>query len=218
MTRVRLRDARSAEAEHAYYEQVYPHGYKHDRWPDHVERVAASVELIRRYRNLIRTVADLSCGDGAIVKGIASGLDVVHLGDLNGVPIGVAEEIVSAGAMGVRGLIQGALPDSLWRLPEDALPVDLFVLSETLEHMDDPDDLLRQLTMFSRYLFLSTPIEEIETSGNLEHYWSWGTADVHQMLQDAGWSALELERLVPQSTLTLEHAYHYQLWMAVNRT
>jgi hypothetical protein len=95
--------------------------------------------------------------------------------------------------------------------------VDLFVLSETLEHMDDPDDLLRQIRMFSRYLFLSTPINEVETSGNLEHYWSWGTNDLHQMLMDAGWTPLELRWLVPESTRTLEHAYHYQLWMAVAR-
>lgn len=218
MTRIRLRDARSPEAEAEYYAQVYPGGYRHDRWPDHVERVAASVEVIRRYRGQIKTVADLSCGDGAIVRGVAAGLEAAYLGDLNGVPMAVGEAIVSAGAKMARALDAGALPDSLWRLPEDALPVDLFVLSETLEHMDDPDDLLRQLTLFSRYLFLSTPIDEIDTSGNLEHYWSWGHADVHQMLQDAGWSPLELVKLVPQSTLALEHAYHYQIWMAVNAT
>lgn len=217
MTRIRLRDARSPEDEAAYYAQVYPEGYKHDRWPDHVERVAASVEMISRYRTQIKTVADLSCGDGAIVRGVAAGLESAYLGDLNGVPVAVGEAVVSAGAKAVRGLRTEALPGSLSSL-ESAAPVDLFVLSETLEHMDDPDDLLRQLTLYSRYLFVSTPEDEIDTSGNLEHYWSWGAADVHRMLQDAGWSPIELKRLVPRSTLALEHAYHYQLWMAVKES
>jgi hypothetical protein len=208
LTRIRLRDARTAEAERAYYAGVYPGGYRHDLWPDHVERVAASIELIRQYKNQVRTAADLSCGDGAIIRGLD--LDTAYLGDLNGLP----EWPRQAGKSWIRPLPPGPLPDSLGNLPE---PVDLFVLSETLEHMDDPDDLLRQIRMFSRYLFLSTPINEVETSGNLEHYWSWGTNDLHQMLMDAGWTPLELRWLVPESTRTLEHAYHYQLWMAVAR-
>lgn len=207
MTRIRLREARSPEDEIRYYEQIYPQGYKHDRWPDHVERVAASVEVIRRYGNQIKTAADLSCGDGAILKGIDDLLEQAYVGDL----IGARGEYPTRPH--VRVLPAGPLPDSLSSLPEQ---VDLFVLSETLEHMDDPDDLLRRLALYSRYLFVSTPEDEIDTSGNLEHYWSWGAADVHQMLQGAGWDPVELKRLVPQSTLSLEHAYRYQLWMAVN--
>lgn len=207
MTRIRLRDARSAEAECELYSRTYPAGYRHDVWPDHVERVAASVEMIRRYSSRVRTVADLSCGDGAIVRSLLDEplLRSACLGDLNGVSAlyGIPEATV---------LRPGPLPDTLDQLPG---PVDLFVLSETLEHMDDPDGLLRRIGQHARYLFLSTPENEIETSGNLEHYWSWGTADLHQMLQDAGWDPIELKRLVPESTRTLEHAYHYQLWMAV---
>lgn len=208
MTRIRLRDARSPEGERELYARTYPGGYRHDVWPDHVERVAASVEMIRRYASRIRTVADLSCGDGAIVRGLLDEvrLDKAYLGDLNLSPVlyGIPQAAV---------LPPGPLPQSLWSLPEGG--VDLLVLSETIEHMDDPDNLLKLAGLWSRYLFVSTPENEIETSGNLEHYWSWGTADMHQMLQDAGWSPVELKRLVPQSTLSLEHAYHYQLWMAV---
>lgn len=207
MTRIRLRDARSAEAERELYSRTYPAGYRHDVWPDHVERVAASVEMIRRYASRIRTVADLSCGDGAIVRGLLDEplLRSAYLGDLNlpSALYGIPEAAV---------LMPGLLPDTLDQLPR---PVDLFVLSETLEHMDDPDDLLRRIGQHARYLFLSTPENEIETSGNLEHYWSWGTADVQAMLLDNGWDPIELKRLVPESTRTLEHAYHYQLWMAV---
>lgn len=207
--RTRLRDARSAEAEKAYYAQVYPQGYKHDAWPDHVERVKASADLIERYRTQIRTAADLSCGDGALLNMISRHLTRAVLGDLNGV---LASAVVSCRAPVLEALEAAALPDSLAHLR----PVDLFILSETIEHMDDPDDLLRRLTGYARYLFLSTPVDEQRGSGNLEHYWSWGTADMGQMLRDAGWEALELQVFVPRSTLTLQDAYHYQLWMAVH--
>lgn len=209
MTRVRLREARP-EGEAAFYAERYPDGYAHDRWPDHVERVKASADLIEKYRSQIRSAADLSCGDGALLNMISHRLTRAVLGDLNGVPVSAA---VSCRARVLETIGHAALPESLTHLD----PVDLFILSETLEHMDDPDDLLRRLGDVARYLFVSTPIEESEESGNLEHYWSWGTGDVYDMLRDAGWEPLERQILVPQSTLSIPHAYHYQLWLAVRR-
>lgn len=206
--------------EAAYYARVYPQGYRHNVWPDHVERVAASVELIRRYAGQIRTAADLSCGDGAILRGLAGRLPQLHhvyLGDLNGLS-GQVTNLTAwrqlRRAIGVTAFPSGILPSALEQLTE---PVDLYVLSETLEHMPDPDDLLRQIRLHSRYLFLSTPIDEPEGSGNLEHYWGWGPDDIHDMLQAAGWHPLERQLLVPRSTLHLPDAYTYQLWMAVSR-
>lgn len=209
MTRVRLREARP-EGEAAYYARVYPQGYRHDRWPDHVERVKASADMIERYAGQIRTAADLSCGDGALLNMISRHLTRAVLGDLNGVPVSAS---VSCRAQVLETVGDVLLPDSLTHLD----PVDLFILSETLEHMDDPDDLLLRIGDVARYLFLSTPLEESADSGNLEHYWSWGQADVHWMLEAAGWSPLELELLRPVSTRDLPGAYTYQLWMAVRR-
>lgn len=216
MTRVRLRSARTAGEESQYYNRVYPEGYRHDVWPDHVERVAASVEMIRQYSNQIASVADLSCGDAAIVRGLVGmkRLRTAYLGDLNGVDR-VPED--GWGRVRTHRLPPGPLPDTLAPANLHGGMIDLFVLSETLEHMDDPDALLRRLTLFSRYLFLSTPVDEPEGSGNLEHYWGWGTDDIHDMLEAAGWHPLERKILVPVSTTHLPDAYHYQLWLAVNR-
>lgn len=216
MTRVALRAARSEDEERAFYAQRYPRGYQHNVWPDHVERVTASVELIRRYGNNIRTAADLSCGDAAIMKALAPGLDEAYLGDLNGVRVQDQMAVTEAGGRFIRA-VQGRLPDSLWRLPEREVPVDLLVLSETLEHVTDPDGLLRSASHFSRYLFLSTPLDEPLGSGNEEHYWSWGQGDIHEMLWEADWSPLEVHLLTPESTRHLPDAYTYQLWMAVHR-
>jgi hypothetical protein len=214
VSRVQLRPFRTAEEDQALYERTYPLGYRHDVWPDHVERVTASVEMIRRYGGSIRRAADLSCGDGAILKGIDDLLEQAYIGDLNGArgdyPLRTH----------VRTLEPGPLPDSLagfQALPVNVLPVDLFVLSETLEHVTDPDDLLQKLTGVSRYLFLSTPLDEHPSVGNPEHYWGWGQSDLHHMLWESGWSPLEVRLLVPESTRHIDNAYTYQLWMAVHR-
>lgn len=209
MTRIRLRDARP-EGEAAFYAERYPAGYQHDCWPDHVERVKASADLIEKYRSRIRSAADLSCGDGALLNMISRHLTRAVLGDLNGVPVSAAVSCRAPVLETVGGVL---LPDSLAHLE----PVDLFILSETLEHVDDPDELLLRIGDVARYLFVSTPVEEHEEAGNPEHYWSWGTGDVYDMLVDAGWEPLERQILVPQSTLSIPHAYHYQLWLAVRR-
>lgn len=206
MARVRLRPARTPAEEQELYSRTYPQGYRHDVWPDHVERVAASVEMIEQYARHLRTAADLSCGDGAILRGLPD-LDTVWMGDLS-----TAEP--SMPGRPFHWYPGSVLPDSLADLPE---PVDLYVCSETIEHMDDPDELLRQLTSCATYLFLSTPLDEAVHSGNVEHYWSWGRADMHEMLMDAGWSPLEYRKLVPRTTVHLPDTYHYQLWLAVSR-
>lgn len=206
--RTRLREVRP-EGEAAYYARTYPNGYKHDRWPDHVERIKASADLIERYTGGIKSAADLSCGDGALLNMISRHLDIAYFGDLNGTP---ASAVTWCKAQSLRHLTPGQLPESLADLPG---PVDLFILSETIEHMDDPDALLRALAGVSRYLFLSTPVDEDANVGNAEHYWGWGQADVHRMLQDNGWTPLEVQLLTPVSTRHLDGAYTFQLWMAV---
>jgi hypothetical protein len=214
MARNQLRPFRTEVEEIAFYERRYPRGYRHEVWPDHVERVAASVELIRRYGNNIKTAADLSCGDAAILKGLDDLLEQAYVGDL----IGARGEYPLR--KHVRVMKAGPLPESLddfGSFPAEVLPVDLFVLSETLEHVTDPDGLLRRLAGISRYLFLSTPLDEPASVGNEEHYWGWGQVDIHEMLWLNGWSPLEVHLLVPESTRHMHNPYTYQLWMAVHR-
>lgn len=177
--------------------QTYPSGYQHTVWPDHVERVAASVQFIstwvRESGQVIGSIADLSCGDGTIPRelSVRTGADRLVLGDIN------RQE-------GLR--IVGPLPDTLEELTP---PVDLYVCSETIEHMDDPDFLLQQLRLKSKFLFVSTPVSEPLHYGNTEHYWSWDTDDIGQMLADADWSPVDHQVFVPVSNQT----YTFQFWM-----
>jgi hypothetical protein len=181
--RTRLRPAVDDTA--AFYLHRYPNGYDHRVWLDHQERVPATVDFAvaalatEPGQPPVRTIADLSCGDGALALSLAVRLncpDRPFLGDVN-----------SASGMGDLD-VSGSLPDTLEALPAGG--VDLFVCSETLEHLDDPERFLHLLRPLTRYLLVTTPEDETG-SGNPEHYWGWDSAFMHFLLVNYGftWTA-----------------------------
>lgn len=215
MAKYRLREGafRSGDEERQHYGRTYPDGYRHDRWPDHVERIGATVDMLAETPVTFESAADLSCGDAAILRSLAGRrqeLREVWLGDLLGVrPDGGAWPEGTA----VHALPPAPLLDSLYDLPVDD-GVDLFVLSETLEHMPDPEHVLNEISQWSSYLFLSTPVSEPVGSGNMEHYWGWSAPDISDMLRGHGWIPLEMRLLRPESTRHYADAYTFQLWTA----
>ena len=130
-------------------------------------------------------VADLSCGNGLLAQSLKA--EETVLGDLApGWPVtGPIEETV-------------AVLD----------PVDLFICSETAEHVDDPDALLAAIRARSRRLFLSTPVEAWGDA-NGEHVWCWDREAVEAMLTGAGWTVDVFAEL--DSTVFGE-PYRYGMW------
>lgn len=180
MKRTRLRPAVDDTA--AFYLHRYPNGYDHRVWLDHRERIPATVDFTvaalatELGQPPVRTIADLSCGDGALALSLAVRLDCPDrpfLGDVNG-----------ASGMGDLDVI-GPLPDTLGLLTDD--PVDLYVCSETLEHLDDPETFLHTLRSRTRYLLVTTPEGETGSS-NPEHYWGWDSEFMHFLLVDYGFT------------------------------
>lgn len=205
MMRVRLREAVGDTA--AFYADRYPDGYQHAVWPDHVERVDETVRfavdaLTPGYRSL-QSVVDLSCGDGrlALALGMSLGASEVVLGDVN----------PESGPYPGLDVI-GSLPDTLVSLPsvcDTPGRVGLYVCSETLEHLDDPDAFLAQLRPLTEYLLLTTP--EAETSAdNPEHYWGWDSEAVGQMLDSAGFTQVVAHQVF---TPLSADVYRFQMWM-----
>lgn len=113
----------------------------------------------------VSSIADLSCGDGRIARALGEhfGCDPV-LGDLaQGYPY--------------RGTLQETVPM--------LGVVDLYVCTNTVEHLDDPDSDLRLIRPHCREMLLSTPVDEwVEPSGG--HYWAWSREGVEEMVQAAG--------------------------------
>lgn len=132
----------------------------------------------------LSTAADLSCGNGAILNRIDRLQHRVY-GDF---------------AFGHQ--IQGPIEHTI----DQIHPVDLFVCSETIEHLDDPEMVLRKIRQKSRYLLLSTPIGENDL-GNPEHLWGWDQDAVGVMLLETGWS-----ELLARTDLVLPNTYSYQIW------
>lgn len=179
MMRVRLRPA----YDHAALRQVYPTAYDHTRWPDHIQRVQATIELAQRICPSPTSVADLSCGDAAITNALNAPTTI--LGDLT-----PGHEL------------HGPIEDTIHQIGH----VDLFICSETVEHLDNPDAVLVHIRKHATRLVLTTPIGETNTD-NPEHYWGWDQEAVRDMLTAAGWKPVFQQDLV-----TTPRYYDFQLW------
>jgi SAM-dependent methyltransferase len=187
--RTRLRERHPDEA--AFYRERYPTGYHHTEWPDHVERVAETVRFAAEaVPGPLSSVADLSCGDGDLAVQLADCMDArtLVLGDVNPESV-TAQACRTPPANGwwrLTHYITGSLPESLAHYP-DGERAGLFVCSETLEHLDDPDAFLSALRPVAERLLLTTPVGEA-TDGNPEHYWGWDCEGVAAMLDAAGFT------------------------------
>jgi hypothetical protein len=222
--RVRLRDFPDADELARMY--AVPHdagmyGSGHDL------RVRATIDLGITHCGRIgavSSVADLSCGNGRIGYGIqqAHTLDPRNYGGK--LPEGTTwgcDLILGDFAAPEPGRktwptefdYVGPIEDTVAQLyrARRGNPVDVFVLSETIEHLEVPDLVLAQVRNVARQLLLSTPIGEVKPppgAGNPEHIWGWNQEDVRVMLDAAGWMAEE------RVDLLLPGTYSYQIWRA----
>lgn len=182
--RERLRPAHSPDE----LARIYPKPHDHTRWNDHVARVATTITFARSTMGPIHgDAADLSCGDGAVL----AGLDVEghrYCGDFApGYPI------------------TGPVEQTIEQIPQ----VDLFVCCETLEHLDDPDAVLKAIRAKSRFMLLSTPVGAWRDT-NPEHYWAWSEVGVDEMLKAAGFTGHSYMYLDFRGA---DGAYAYGVWV-----
>src|SRR5574339_73268 len=116
----------------------------------------------------VRTMADLSCGDARIPKRLAE----YH------------EAALTLGDFAPGYDLQGTIDQTV----EQIEYVDLFVCTNTIEHLDNPDRDLMLIRPKCREMLLSCPIEEWPENGAVDegHYWAWDRAAVEDMLSRAG--------------------------------
>lgn len=172
--------------------ELYAKPYDHTRWEQHRERVAHTQVLLAHFAHTVNahTVADLSCGDGLIVLGCPYPWAEWWLGDM---------------APAVDTWLAGPIEETIKRIPV----VDVFVLSETLEHVERPAELLAAIRQKARYLLLTTPCAEFDDR-NPEHYWGWDADGIRELLDGAGWRPDHFELFTPVSG----NWYTYQIWTA----
>lgn len=160
--------------------KIYDHQYDHRWWEDHKIRVKETIRIGQLIKNM-KSVADLSAGDAAIING----LDIKNkvIGDFYpGFPY------------------CGKIEDTINEIPN----VDLFISSETLEHVDDPLAMLKSIRQKTKWLLLSTP-ENNWNDDNPEHYWAWDKEGVEEMLIAAGFTPTYFE--------SIPIHYTHQIWI-----
>lgn len=186
--RLRLREAYDEPRLKAIYKQ--PH--QHAQWADHRLRVAISISMGRfLLPDRGASICDLSAGDGTIARGI-TGMDRVH-----------RSPILGDFAWDPHFQHQGPIEQTI----DDIEPCRLFVCTETVEHLDNPDEVLRKIRGKAERLLLSTPIGEYEPH-NPEHYWGWDEEGVRDMLAGSGWG-----RILTFATVQCWHPVaHYGIW------
>ena len=153
----------------------------------HGIRVNMTIQLAKdmAYQAEAKSVADLSCGNGAIAK--ALNVEKTILGDY---------------AKGYE--YSGPLEVSLKKIEN----VDLYICSESIEHVEDPSSVLKLIRSKSQTLILSTPIDAWGDT-NDEHYWAWGKQDVEMLLKNAGWTP---DVFVMLDTTVFDEPYIYGMW------
>lgn len=184
MMRRRLRPTPSAEE----LRQLYAVPHNHLQWEDHVFRVDITSAMAYHLCPQGGRVADLSCGNAMIAR---------RLQESHGATL-----ILGDYAPGYEHT--GPIEQTIG----DIDPVDLFVCSETIEHLDDPDTVLRQIRAKTDRLILSTPDGE-DNDDNPEHIWGWDAEAVEKMLRDGGFTP------DIHTTVDLRPAggvYAYQIW------
>jgi hypothetical protein len=182
MYRERLRGAHEQKELEALYRSPHSHAGFHD----HILRVQATI-AVAKWLGPIETAADLSAGDATIINSLTVGKR--YIGDL---------------ASGYE--ITGPIEETINLIPE----VDLFICSETLEHIDNPEIALSSIRNKAKHLLLTTPDGETG-SRNPEHYWGWDSECIKDMIVQAGFEpmCLSLVRLKEYG-----YEYDYQIWLA----
>jgi hypothetical protein len=178
--RIRLRPKYSEKE----LKELYKTPYQHKSWIDHIQRVESTIALASWFYPIFK-IADLSCGDGYIIDSISA--NSRYKGDF---------------APGYDYI--GSIEETIDYIPA----VDLFILSETIEHIDDPDSLLKKIRSKTKNLILTTPKNEVNDS-NPEHYWAWDKEDMGQMLRKSGFTPQIYQEL---EFFDSSFCYVYQMW------
>jgi hypothetical protein len=164
--------------------EIYATPHNHTAWPDHVLRVNRTLEIAKTISN-VEAVADLSAGDAFIINSLDCAKSFI--GDY-------------APKYEFTGPIEVTI--------EDIPNVDLFICSETLEHLDSPVEVLQQIRKKTKHLLLTTPHAKFDDV-NEEHYWAWDKAGVQELLESAGFEVVSFELL----ELANDYYYDYQIWV-----
>jgi len=164
--------------------QIYSEPHQHLEWKDHRLRVQMTIAFASWFDG-INSVADLSAGDAAIINAIPAATK--YIGDF---------------APGYE--FQGTIDETIDLIPK----VDLFICSETIEHLDDPEATLLKIRAKTKAIIVTTPDSETDDK-NPQHYWGWDSTGVQELLEATGFKPVIFNILKFNDSV---FNYDYQFW------
>lgn len=166
------------------------------KWPDHRLRTLATGAVIRWVEP--SSALDPACGDGSILA------EVLHHRP------GMSVMVSDISQKNVEHAVS-ILPGSVgWVLPiEQAITndADVVVLTEILEHLEDPDAILRLARQHHNALVASSPVMRPgQHDRNPEHLWQFDREGYEEMLRRAGWETTQY------TFLEFRSEYDFGIW------
>lgn len=152
-----------------------------EQWIDHQARTLVTGALIAWQKP--QSILDPACGDGSIVLASMQHHNP-HRVYLNDVSIPSISRLQDRGLPPNVELGTKDIMDAITSTPH----VDMMVLTETLEHLEDPDQTLALARKHASILVASSPeMREGQEDPNPEHLWQFDGHGYLQMLAEAGW-------------------------------
>lgn len=195
-----MRDEMPAEGDQSVYHPEW--------WPDHLLRVPSTAAAVSWFEP--ETIGDPACGDASVVLTAdrLNGIRHAYLGDRSGPQVeDLARREVEEAWPFPTTLSQGLMVDTMLGWPQ----LDLMVLTECLEHVEDPDAVLRMAAARAKHLVASSPLGETFGDNNPFHVWAWDEAGYRKMIEDAGWRVVSLTTL---SFTDPARIYRFGIWTA----
>lgn len=175
-----------------------------DQWPDHQLRTLVTGSAIAWIKP--ESVIDPACGDGSIV---------LAADRLHGIERAWLSDVSEPSILGLVERLDGSHP--LWSISktpiEMALEIvgdyDVIVLTEILEHLWNPDQLLLDAAKKARFLVASSPeMRSGQVDQNPEHLWMFDRDGYRGLLGSNGWRTLQYTHL------SFPSEYDFQIWVA----
>lgn len=142
----------------------------------HAERIHLVADMVKSHLGAARTLSDLGCGDGSLLKlirdlplrmwGYDAGRENVTRGRSDGLDVHCADFLTDKVDLG-----------------------DIVVMSEVLEHLIDPHGLLD--TIAADRMVASSPASETNEWHYEHHAWCWDMDGYRALFEDAGWTVLD---------------------------
>ena len=175
-------------------------------WVDHILRTYATAAMVAWFEP--KSVADPACGDASIVRyaDTIRQIDSIHLADISEPQM----QNIKFGVWAMSRIPETRLYTGRWQETLSQMPhVDLMVLTEILEHLEDPEELLRAAREKAHHVVVSSPIDESYPGGNHEHVWSFSRDSYKELLIRSKWTPYVYQELVFTDE---RYPYNFQVW------